>query len=205
MSGADAMDAPPSSTSTSLVTEATAIVALRALARAGSLFAILDACDEPAVPPRVQQLGEERGVSLYRGTAEEQYADIAPYLVALDDMMIDWLLGTLWGEPWGIFVISDAGLAALRTHFRKFLLVDAPSGDQWYFRFYDPRVLAKYLPTCTIEELRAFYGRAGPAGVVQAYGIPDPDHGVRLTRLATPQEAWQAEHRPRVVLKKPGT
>jgi hypothetical protein len=190
----------PPLTSTHLFAEVHPLSKLRELAGAGSLFAILDACDEPAIPPKVETLGEERGVSLYRGMAEEQYADIAPYLVAVDDMTIDWILGTLWGEPWGIFVVSDAGLATLRTHFRKFLLVDAPSGEQWYFRFYDPRVLAKYLPTCTIEELRAFYGRAGPAGVVQAYGIPDTD-GVRLTRLATPQEAWHAEHRPKVVLK----
>jgi len=27
------------------------------------------------------------------------------------------------------------------------------------FRFYDPRVISKYLPTCTPEELEIFFGK----------------------------------------------
>lgn len=170
---------------------------VRQLARAGRLWAVLDACDAPTVPPRVESLGPERGVSLYKGTAEERYADIAPYLVAVDDDILDWILTTLWADPWGIFVQSPASLAELRTHFRKFLLVTAPDGEQWYFRWYDPRVLENYLPTCTAEELSAFFGP------VLAYGVSDPSAGIRWTRPATPQEAWHQQHPPRVAFRKP--
>src|SRR5688572_27809744 len=112
---------------------------VRTLARGGMLYAILDACDAPAVPPKVESLGEARGVSLYKGTSQERYADIAPYLVAVDDELLDWILTTLWSEPWGVFAQTKASIDELRTHFRKFLIATGPNGEEWYFRFYDPR------------------------------------------------------------------
>ena len=78
--------------SSQLHTEESAVLGVRRIARAGQLFAVLDACDAPAVPPKVESLAPERGVSLYKGTAEERYADIAHYLVAVDDDLLDWIL-----------------------------------------------------------------------------------------------------------------
>jgi hypothetical protein len=47
----------------------------------------------------------------------------------------------------------------VREHFRKFLLVkiDGNEGD-FYFRFYDPRVLRAFLPTCAPDEAAEFFG-----------------------------------------------
>jgi uncharacterized protein DUF4123 len=152
---------------------------LRREADEGRLYAILDACDEPRVPARVQALGPTRAASLYRGDAEQDLAAIAPYLVRVDPDTLDWIAGTLWSDPWGIFAVSEAGMDAVRTHFRKFLLVDAPDGDQWYFRFYDPRVLARFLPTCDAAQLTDFFGP------VKSFGWTHPIHyGVVLTRQA---------------------
>lgn len=171
-----------------LWTEPASLYEVRQVADAGRLYAILDACDAPAVPPKVEALGE-RGVSLYRGSAEEAYADIAPYLVAVDSDTFDWILETLWGDPWGVLVESDAPLEVLRTHFRKFLTVKSPEGEDWYFRHYDPRVLAKFLPTCTKEELTGLFGP------VRAYGVTDDEtRGVKWMRPSTAQEAWVQAH-----------
>ena len=162
---------------------------VRQVAAAGQLFAILDACDAPLVPPKVGELGDSRGVSLYRGEAEERFADIAPYLVAVDESMLTWILETLWREHWGVLIVSDASLADLRTHFRKFLTVSSPAGESWYFRFYDPRVLEKYLQSCSESELRSF------VGPVRSFGVTDSaTRGVRWLRRSTPQEAWKLEH-----------
>jgi hypothetical protein len=38
------------------------------------------------------------------------------------------------------------------------LLVSDENGKTFYFRFYDPRVLRVYLPTCNAEELDMFFG-----------------------------------------------
>jgi hypothetical protein len=131
---------------------------LHQLASQHRLYAVLDACDAPAVPPKAKELGEENAVSLYRGEAEEEYWAIAPYLIRADSSALDWIANSLWEQPWGIFVVAEANLETLRTHFRKFLTVRLPDGEKVYFRFYDPRVIKQFLPTCNHAELAEFFG-----------------------------------------------
>jgi len=122
-----------------------------------TLFAVLDACDEPRVPEKVRKLGD-RAVSLYRGSAEEDYWAIAPYLAQVDEPLLAWILDNLWSDPWGLLVVAAADLAALRRHFRRFLLVRDPNKREMYFRFYDPRVLPVFLKTCAGQEVDEFFG-----------------------------------------------
>jgi hypothetical protein len=46
----------------------------------------------------------------------------------------------------------------MRKHFRRFLTVHDSDGKPLLFRYYDPRVLRVYLPTCTAEELQTIFG-----------------------------------------------
>lgn len=124
----------------------------------GTVYAVLDACDEPRVPPQVNAWGPERAVSLYRGSAEYEYWAIAPYLVSVDDAALEWIIETLWDEPWGIFVITTDDLATVRKQLRRFLTVKDPEGNEVFFRFYDPRVLPTFLTTCTPHEAGQFFG-----------------------------------------------
>jgi len=55
-------------------------------------------------------------------------------------------------------VHSDAGLKELQEHFRRYLQVQDSEGKKLFFRFYDPRVLRVYLPSCTRKELFTFFG-----------------------------------------------
>jgi hypothetical protein len=139
-------------------TSARSVQELGTLAAGGTLFAILDACDTPSVPEKVRALGDAHAVSLYRGSAEEQFEAIAPYLVQVDVPLLEWIVSTLWAEPWGIFAESSRTLEELRTHFRKFLVVKSPQGEDWYFRYYDPRVLPGYFNSCTRDEVQTFFG-----------------------------------------------
>ena len=43
-------------------------------------------------------------------------------------------------------------------HFRKFLIVKTEDGKELYFRFYDPRVLKIFLPTCEKDQMIEFFG-----------------------------------------------
>ena len=98
--------------------------------------------------------------SLFEGWSKPQLALFAPYLVSLPPWSK--LLGTLvtkgWGKSWGVYLTSHVAFAEVRHHFRHFLMVNMPDGKQVYFRFYDPRVLRVYLPTCTPEEIGYFFG-----------------------------------------------
>jgi len=141
---------------------------MRALAGSGRLYAILDACNVALAPKKVMELGEQRGISLYRGTAEEEFWDVAPYLLQVDSEVLDWLKTSSEKDGWGIFVASPSGLESLRQHFRHFLRVHSPKGKIWLFRFYDPRVLKLFLPASTGEELRTFYGPVVALGIASA-------------------------------------
>jgi hypothetical protein len=146
---------------------------LRPFVEAGQLFAVLDACDAPSVPVLCEGVGPSRAVSLYRGDAEERFADIAPYLLHLTDTtLFEWVTEYAATHGWGIFVLSPIGFDALRTHLRKFLKVLGPDGRRLYFRFYDPRVLPVFLPTCDRAQLEQFFGP------VLAYGTAVADGGV---------------------------
>jgi len=136
------------------------VASLDAALAAGHLYVVLDACDAPAVPLLCEGLGETHAVSLYRGEAEEEFADIAPYLVHVQTPDVwQWVRDFSRLDPgWGIVLITPATLDELRGHLRRFLKVQGPDGARMYFRFYDPRVLPLFLPTCDVAQLLALYG-----------------------------------------------
>src|SRR5579864_7989544 len=138
--------------------EPTTLDQLRRFAAGGYLYALMDATDQILVPYQAKQLGPSKAMSLFSGTAKEQYWQVAPYLFHVDPALLDWIIAKLWKEPWGIFVITKAKFEDLRVHFKKFLLAQLPDGKVWYFRYYDPRILKAYLPVCDPWELQKFFG-----------------------------------------------
>jgi len=142
-----------------------------------SIFAILDGA---SVPGLLQKLADQEPphVCLYRGTLEPDMAEVAPYLVRLDRDMpfTDWVLDRGWGNHWGIFAETAADLNSLRGHLRTLLKVHDSDGKPLLFRYYDPRVLRVYLPTCNGEELNTMFGP------VDAYWTED-ESGAALLRF----------------------
>lgn len=98
--------------------------------------------------------------SLYKGRSEEDLAAVAPYLfpVPEDSNFLDWYMEEGWSDAWGVIVSSRASFETCYKHFRKFLLVKTEEGEELYFRFYDPRVLRIFLPTCDKEQILEFFG-----------------------------------------------
>jgi hypothetical protein len=123
------------------------------------LYALLDASREPSVLKVILESKEEHQ-SLFEGTQGAQLAHFAPYLVRVPNKspLLNTLAEQAWSKSWGVFVTSDLPLKELRTHFRHYLNVKLPDGQQVYFRYYDPRVLRLFLPTCLPEEANQFFG-----------------------------------------------
>jgi hypothetical protein len=123
------------------------------------LYALLDAAREPSVLKVILESKEEHQ-SLYEGAQGAQLAHFAPYLVRVPQKsaLLNTLVDQAWSKSWGVFVTCDMPLKELRTHFRHFLTVKLPDGSQVYFRYYDPRVLRLFLPTCFPEESAQFFG-----------------------------------------------
>ncbi|MGE0438913.1 MAG: DUF4123 domain-containing protein [Gemmatimonadales bacterium] len=146
----------------------------------GRLFAILDACDQPAVPEFCQDQPDDIARSLYLGRADEELWAIAPYVVRVEPATLAWIRSDLWAEPWGVFLAADARLDELHRHFRQFLIVSGPQGQDWYFRFYDPRVLPRFLTSASVEDAERFFGP------VAAYAVPDGAQCLGLSRGTAP-------------------
>jgi hypothetical protein len=97
---------------------------------------------------------------LYSGQLAPAIERAAPYLVQLEfeSSYTRRLLERAWGNSWGVILRCDSSLPRVRRHLRQFLMVRDPRGQQVLFRYYDPRVLRVYLPTCNREELRTVFG-----------------------------------------------
>ena len=123
------------------------------------LYALLDAACEPSVL-KVLFESKEQYQSLFEGPQGMQLAHFAPYLVQLPKKspLIQTLVEQGWGKSWGTYLTCPEPLEALRRHFRHFLTVKLPDRKQVYFRFYDPRVLRLFLPTCNAEQIRLIFG-----------------------------------------------
>jgi pSer/pThr/pTyr-binding forkhead associated (FHA) protein len=123
------------------------------------LYALLDAAREPSVLKVILECKEEYQ-SLYEGPQGAQLAHFAPYLIRVPQKspLLETLVQRAWSKSWGVFLTCDKPLKDLRTHFRHFLTVKLPDGQQVYFRYYDPRVLRLFLPTCLPEETTQFFG-----------------------------------------------
>ncbi len=132
-------------------------------------FALLDACDEPLIPPKVHELGV-RAMSLYQGAAEKRYAHIAPYVAEIDLELVEWIVDTLAGTPWGYLLLTgdDCSLISIRRHLRKFLLVTLPDGQEVFFRFYDPRLISPFIDAATESNLKEFFGPVNKIAIVDA-------------------------------------
>jgi Domain of unknown function (DUF4123) len=126
----------------------------------GPLFALLDATRDPlSILGMLRGSGEEYQ-NLYEGIRGKMLEAYAPYLVRLpgDSRLLETLVAQGWAKHWGIFIVSAADFKDLRKHFRTFLMVKGPEGKQLYFRYYDPRVLRVYLPTCNAAETDFVFG-----------------------------------------------
>jgi hypothetical protein len=123
------------------------------------VFAVLDAAREDRLPAFLQAYSVEH-FSLYEGQGGDELKDVAPYVALLPKGSTLWplLMKEGWGKNWGIYLNSDAELTKVRDHLRRLLTVKDEDGRLLYFRFYDPRVLRIFLPTCTPEENTDFFG-----------------------------------------------
>src|SRR5262249_36003644 len=123
----------------------------------GPVYALLDAARGERVYDAVRGCGRPFE-PLYDGKLAPELAGVAPYLVELaaDHPFTGQLLGEGWGDSWGCFLSAPVDLRGLRRHLRRFLKVRTENRKTLVFRYYDPRVLRLYLPTCTPGELDTF-------------------------------------------------
>jgi uncharacterized protein DUF4123/FHA domain-containing protein len=167
-----------------LARQATAEVALRAIeeeAARAPLYAVLDAARDRRILELCRESVEEHR-SLYDGVEGETMAHVAPYLVRLPagSRLLTSLVREGWGRRWGVYLTCALPFGEVRRQLRRFLMVEMEeSHERMYFRFYDPRTLATFVPSCSPRQAQEFFGGAeaffleGEGGALTRFTRPD--------------------------------
>ena len=142
-------------------TPGTSLRLLRILsAQPQPLFALLDSARTPRILEILEEI-PENWLSLYEGDGGKEYDTVAPYLVGgllRQPSLVRILIEEGWGKSWGIYLTSEEEFMKVRRHLRRFLVVQDEGRQHLYFRFYDPRVLRVFLPTCSNQQIVEFFG-----------------------------------------------
>ncbi len=123
------------------------------------VYTILDGAAIDDLPARLKKYKLEY-ICLYRGELDPDLEKAAPYLARIEqeNEFTEWVVREGWGKNWGIFARSLYSIRHLRKHFRSLLTVYTEEGNPLLFRYYDPRVLLTFLPTCKTNELEEMFG-----------------------------------------------
>lgn len=141
-----------------------------------SVYAVLDGASIPDLRMKLHEHQPEC-ICLFSGDLKPDMAEVAPYLIhmQIETPFTNWVIEKGWGNHWGIFALSRGELRDMRNHFRRFLSVHTSEGKPMRFRYYDPRVMRRFLPTCNSEDLAALFS------AVDYYLLEDEDPRVMLS------------------------
>ena len=125
---------------------------------ASNLYAIIDGSQAIELAYIARMMGHE-AYTLFSGDMAAAVAHAGPCLVILDrplPYLENWVESM--GKNAGVLLQSSATLEALCVHLREIFVVKDEEGQDYFFRYYDPRVIRTFLPTCTDQELMEFFG-----------------------------------------------
>lgn len=136
-------------------------------------YAILDGAKVTGLPEFLEGSGLEHRC-LFKGEAYEELKDVAPWIVRLEDGN-DFVrrlftgsegINGLWEKEPGIFMRSRRKLDEMWKHFRRFVRLRDERSQWFYFRFWEPGLMTRYLAeVATDMERLACWGqyRSEPA------------------------------------------
>jgi len=122
------------------------------------LYAIVDGAQAFEIAFTARLMGR-RLWTLFSGDLAVNLSHVGPCLIELDNpagFLALWVKEI--GKYAGVLIQTNQSLDDLYRHLRKIFVVADESGQEYFFRYYDPRVLRTFLPTCTPAELDEFFG-----------------------------------------------
>ena len=133
-------------------------------------YILLDAARMHGDIYRARELNPDH-TCLYEGDSEKFLSAVAPWLFSMPvgSAFATWVSEAGGGNSWGILLRCAEEPVILYKHLRKFLIVASDDGKEMHFRYYDPRVLRVFLPTCEPEQLIQFFGP------INAFLVEDQD------------------------------
>lgn len=123
------------------------------------LYCIVDACQDRNFAFLANSRYGQPFRSLFKGCAAEGMEDYAPYFIPidLDTDFLEQFCARL-NKNIGILFTSSAKPIAIFRHLREIFIVQDESGQEHFFRFYDPRVLKSYIESSDQTEIKDLSG-----------------------------------------------
>lgn len=133
------------------------VTAAAPFAENAKLFAIIDGAQAVELAFTARLMGHPV-YTLFSGEMAEAVAHAGPHLVAVGQPLpfLEKWVETM-GRNAGILLQTTAELEVLYAHLREIFVVTDEEGQEYFFRYYDPRVIRTFLPTCTASELEEFF------------------------------------------------
>lgn len=130
------------------------------VAPADRVYALLDGASISSLLERLHGASAPEFECLLHGSLAPDMAEVAPYLAALerDSEFADWVIAHGWGNHWASFAVAQCDLRTAWFHLRMLNIVYGPDGKPMLFRYYDPRVLRIFLPTCNPDQVVQMFG-----------------------------------------------
>lgn len=97
---------------------------------------------------------------LFEGAKAVDLAEEAPHLVHFADQAgkLTDLLERFFGSACLSILVSRQPFYSVRRHLRRFLIVHDERREPLFFRYYDPRIGAAFLPTCDPHQGQVMFG-----------------------------------------------
>jgi hypothetical protein len=134
------------------------LIRVCALERGEHLYTLIDGAQAFELAFTARLMGA-RLYTLFTGALAVDLAHVGPCLAELttpEPFLEQWVRAA--GTHAGVLLRTRTDLATLYHHLRKIFVVTDEEGQEYFFRYYDPRVLRVFLPTfvAETEDGRAF-------------------------------------------------
>jgi hypothetical protein len=138
----------------------------RSRAPGEQLYAVADAARDPELARAGFERFKLERYTLFPATIHPQMPPVGPYLIPVpfgakypfpDAGYFDLWAGR-FGRSCGVLLTTAADLRTIWEHLRGVFLVEDERGTEFFFRFYDPRVLRDFFPSLTVAEAKQFFG-----------------------------------------------
>ena len=156
---------------------------------AGQAYALIDGARWPGLPDWLAQRGLDHR-PLFALDSDEDLLAMSPRLVRLpDEDAYMAVFQEIWGGSHGLFLCSTAGLETQCSALAALVYAEMPDGEISIFRFWDPRVMDRFVGLMTPAQASALFAGGltrifyeGPGGSLR-------DHAAPQTGMAIEREA----------------
>ena len=146
------------------------------------LYMLIDAAHDTRIFTALEECLHTRACLFSEDYVSAALKSASPFLLkikTIDDFVM-WCLQEGVHRHWMIFFTSpEIHVSEMKLHFKRFTYALGPDGKQYFFRYYDPRVLPIFLTAGDQRERKEFFRRCKTVWIPQV----SPDGNIQFLQI----------------------